>query len=694
MQCAVAALGYDPEEDEDPEDRVTPPVNGFVNIVFYCDYVSGKDHQYRLVLPYKSVRTSQQPTLKIYAEKPTLQYRDWNLTTGDWNTWETKAIFSHNMKTASRDEEGSYCDIIIEQVYHHNLLVRFADKDYELYTQDEDGSEALLKGHIGIEINGAATAFNISELGWYATHYDQDTEQQEPVWAQPLQYQDIHEAFTHSFYEQNGTGHDYSAYYVTDYIPCPTDNVAVQEQVHNYGDTIALGKHTTRPKIIFTTTTNQAYARPMVFNVGQLNPVYISEVDDTPYTTIYPDNFTWSRNNKWRGTTFSAEFMDFTEEEIIVPNSKAIVELYWDRQYTPGSERAEGALVAKKLFCYLDGSFKISDGEEYFGLWQPNLKATDGINGRLSQNHVVRDFPSLQGISVRNAFTWLLNSCGIKNDMITVDCTGADKTLPADITANLAGKNNKFLYSFDNGMGIVQAIDQIVGSLRASQETDVIWGVDGDGYFLFDKPEWETAADTDWNAIYNEEPLEDIENPDFDPLDPEDPEYDPDDIREQPTINVVNPDYYEITNITVDKSMSGYRNMIYLKMDGKTGLYTNTPSIIDIDDLSFVGEDRWHYLETNETMTSAEMMTLALKLYKEKFHESLQVEITTTKLDLEPDNFVQIWTTGILEFYNGSVFRILSESGTIDENCNALVTYTCGIEYYAASDLPEPEGEQ
>jgi len=344
--------------------------------------------------------------------------------------------------------------------------------------------------------------------------------------------------------------------------------------------------------------------------------------------TIYPDRVTWHRDNTWRNARFDAYYTDFDEEHVIRPNARAELKLCWDDG--DGEPSPETRVIG-----YVDGTHWERVGSRFQGQPVPQLRALGHIAARLQSRKFMRHMCSFENWTAEDIFEAVLAACGVDDTMITVDAAVDDSyTLPENSPPWDPA------WDYANDYEVIRALDEMMVEVLGLQ-----WGWDASGYFLRPKPTWESGDTPDWTLDYDEADTDDV------------------------TVRIV-----------AEEGAAEFRNYV-MRLAGHdentySSVWRDRDSHYDDTDHHYIGDDAWEITGGDENQTMASYM--AARRLQELAQYKLVLEIETHKLDLAPDEFVEV-NAGLARVPDGSVFRVLEEDGEA-EGHEVGVTFTLGLE--------------
>lgn len=398
-----------------------------------------------------------------------------------------------------------------------------------------------------------------------------------------------------------------------------------------------------RPQV--SISTGDATTRPICWQVHQWTaPVMVEgEGDDE---SISVDTLRWHRNAHWRNAWVEAGWHDVTmDAEAITelpPNGRLRMALDWDEgELVPSDpEDPESELVPpdlpRRFWGYLDGSHRFRE-PALVGVPVPRLRAFDHIKARLSK-HFMRDMPSFQGWAAVDIYRHILQSAGVAEDLYE---PGIDAALAADPDSHRLpvgyvpwGDNFQFRASTDCPTALTAMLTEAL---------DLQWGWNEDGYFLRPRPQYDPMAGADWVLEYD----------------------------------AMGEDHI-VTALTVQAGVADFRN--HVLQQGPRDWYRadrDIPSWTDPAARNYIGEDWWEVRLSGEIHDDLQAMATARLQELSQFSYLLQ--LTTTRLDLAPDMFIELYAD-IPDVPDGAIWRIIEENGTASAGEGIEVQYICSLE--------------
>jgi len=473
--------------------------------------------------------------------------------------------------------------------------------------------------------------FNVQPLRWLTQVWYR--------WAQDLNHEWV---VQWSPTEQSGWTQGYPFALPQDYLQMPTwmnagPGVATYPNVvaaipNGSGITVQEnddGGYGTRPQINFVQEEGLD-ARPMLFRVQQWNPPSRT-VATRSATEVGPAKVNWNRNNEWRGAHFTAEFDDPAELTSLPAFGEAIFAIAAD---TGGEAPAPDT----RIIGYLDGSHARREGGRYQGEILPTLRAADHPAMRLAGRKFMRHMPDLVKWTAQEIFEGVLGSCGVRDDYVNVDAAiDADYVLPENTPPW------EEAWGWKHDIGVMEAFDKIYRDLFGIQ-----WGWSTSGYFLRPRPTWTSGDAVDWTLDYDTADTDQI-----------------------------------VRVIDVERATSEMRNYVGVFAREQAGFWYDADALDDPAYDRYSGDDAWALDGHAESHHMANAMAYAKARRLREFDLAISIG-PMEKLDLEPDEFIEV-NAGMTDYFpDGSVFRLVDEDGMAEgrESPKIEVSYTAGIVEY------------
>ena len=428
---------------------------------------------------------------------------------------------------------------------------------------------------------------------------------------------------------------DYSPYlFVPAWINQAEDDIHVREIVDTPPSTTATGDYiydgeVYQGQVAFTTT--DPYQRAVCSLVQQYHdPVQVSggSSEDTTEGDAQLLKLSGRVTDRWREASCHGELLASAGEWPHKGNEKVTAKATQDTGDT--------VTTVNQFTGYVTDPRKSRRGSREVGKARYEFEAEDGIAARLRHKRMLFH-PSYGGWSLPDAFTYILQRCGITTDQIDVTAIPSDWILPT-------GKfGSPPLFSYAHDTNVVSALDSMIHG------QGLIWGVDQDGkYFIKIRPAYSGTPDFTLD--------DDTATP-------------ADVIRE---ITASRPLADRINHIAVFVG-SGVEQASWSHYDGAT--------LDDNTDPHFIGDDFWEVITDTEADPDR-ILAIADYYRTELMYAKHMLEWTTTfKEALFPDMFVKVATIENCDIPDDTVFRITEKrwefaEGKSDGTCRFLGTYS------------------